>query len=232
MKVEGSGFFRSENIDGRWWLIDPDGHLFLHKGVCNVTTGITESRQQAFESRFGTPGRWAEETTRELRALGFNGTGAWTDVDLLKNVMDPLVYTRHINFIRPYAREREKYGYKIGREHLQPGDWEYLNEFIFAFDPEFEAFCDRRARALVDYKDEKSLLGYFSDNELGLQADQLDRCMDMDERDPARIAAEEWLLERKGATIPAEEITAEDRDAFLGYIAERYYSQVARAIKK
>ena len=25
----GTGFFRVENVDGRWWFVDPDGHLFL-----------------------------------------------------------------------------------------------------------------------------------------------------------------------------------------------------------
>ncbi|MGH7977682.1 MAG: hypothetical protein ACREDS_13540 [Limisphaerales bacterium] len=28
-KVQATGFFYSTNIDGRWWLIDPQGCLFL-----------------------------------------------------------------------------------------------------------------------------------------------------------------------------------------------------------
>ena len=36
---EGSGFFRTENIDGRWWFVDPEGYLFLSHGVNCVSPG-------------------------------------------------------------------------------------------------------------------------------------------------------------------------------------------------
>jgi hypothetical protein len=32
-KVEGSGFFRVEEIDGRWWFVDPEGYLFFSTGM-------------------------------------------------------------------------------------------------------------------------------------------------------------------------------------------------------
>lgn len=32
-RVKSTGFFRTEQIDDRWWLIDPDGYLFLSYGV-------------------------------------------------------------------------------------------------------------------------------------------------------------------------------------------------------
>lgn len=32
-QVAGTGFFRTEKIDGRWWFVDPDGYLFLSHGV-------------------------------------------------------------------------------------------------------------------------------------------------------------------------------------------------------
>lgn len=38
-KVKGTGFFRTENIDGRWWFVDPEGYLFLSVGVDGVTPG-------------------------------------------------------------------------------------------------------------------------------------------------------------------------------------------------
>lgn len=36
---EGSGFFRTEKIDGRWWFVDPEGYLFLSHGVNCVGPG-------------------------------------------------------------------------------------------------------------------------------------------------------------------------------------------------
>ena len=32
-QVKGTGFFRLEKVDGRWWFVDPDGYLFLSHGV-------------------------------------------------------------------------------------------------------------------------------------------------------------------------------------------------------
>jgi hypothetical protein len=36
---EGTGFFRTEKIDGRWWFVDPEGYLFLSHGVNVVQHG-------------------------------------------------------------------------------------------------------------------------------------------------------------------------------------------------
>lgn len=38
-KVKGTGFFRTELIDGRWWFVDPEGCLFLSVGVDCITPG-------------------------------------------------------------------------------------------------------------------------------------------------------------------------------------------------
>jgi hypothetical protein len=38
-QVRGTGFFRVEEIDGRWWFIDPDGYLYLSHGVNCVEPG-------------------------------------------------------------------------------------------------------------------------------------------------------------------------------------------------
>jgi hypothetical protein len=32
-KREPTGFFRVEKVDGRWWFVDPDGHLFFSSGI-------------------------------------------------------------------------------------------------------------------------------------------------------------------------------------------------------
>ncbi|MBR9913024.1 MAG: agarase [Gammaproteobacteria bacterium] len=35
-RLEGSGYFRTAKVDGKWWLVDPDGYLFFSHGVANV----------------------------------------------------------------------------------------------------------------------------------------------------------------------------------------------------
>ncbi len=44
-KVRASGFFRVEKTEGRWWFVDPDGHLFLSIGSDSIGTSVTTSTQ-------------------------------------------------------------------------------------------------------------------------------------------------------------------------------------------
>ena len=36
-QLKATGRFRTENVDGKWWLVDPDGHLFWSWGPVRVT---------------------------------------------------------------------------------------------------------------------------------------------------------------------------------------------------
>lgn len=36
-QLEATGRFRTEKLDGKWWLVDPQGHLFWSHGVVRVT---------------------------------------------------------------------------------------------------------------------------------------------------------------------------------------------------
>jgi hypothetical protein len=38
-KVNATGFFRTEKVDGRWWFVDPEGYLFLSVGVDGISSG-------------------------------------------------------------------------------------------------------------------------------------------------------------------------------------------------
>ena len=33
-QLKATGFFRTEKVNGKWWLVDPDGRLFISHGVC------------------------------------------------------------------------------------------------------------------------------------------------------------------------------------------------------
>lgn len=35
-RMQATGFFRTEKVNGKWWLVDPDGHLFFSNGLANV----------------------------------------------------------------------------------------------------------------------------------------------------------------------------------------------------
>ncbi|MBC7913818.1 MAG: hypothetical protein H7Y07_06805 [Pyrinomonadaceae bacterium] len=38
-QAKATGFFRVEQVDGKWWFVDPHGHLFLSTGVNGITGG-------------------------------------------------------------------------------------------------------------------------------------------------------------------------------------------------
>ncbi len=94
-KVEASGFFRVEKIDGRWWAVDPEGYLYIHKAVNSVDL-----------DHFN-----ADETYQLLAQYGFNGFGCWTDEDILNSSqkdITPMAYTPKISFIAEYRRDRDE----------------------------------------------------------------------------------------------------------------------------
>ena len=54
-QARATGFFRVEKIDGRWWFVDPEGHLFLSTGTNGSPGGGAGVRRQR-RGRGGGPG--------------------------------------------------------------------------------------------------------------------------------------------------------------------------------
>jgi hypothetical protein len=223
--TKATGFFHPEKISDRWWLVDPDGGLFVHKGVVSVAPLRTPGAQAAFQARFGDDSRWAAQTTEWLRAQGFNGLGAWSDTARLRATPTPLVYTSIWNFMASYGRRR-------GGTFQQPGHTGYPKDCIFVFDEGFEKFCDEFAQQLAATKDDPWLLGHFSDNELPFKREALANYLSLPESDPGCAAATKFLRERHGAAATAKDITERDQQDFLALVVDRYLGIVGRAIRK
>lgn len=223
--AKATGFFRTEKVDGRWWLIDPEGHLYIHRGVASVRTTETPGAQAALTRKFGSNSNWAEQTTALLREHGFNGLGGWGDAEKLRPVSQPLAYTRLWNFMASYGRKR-------GGTFSQPGHQGYTNDCIFVFDPGFEKFCDEYAKPLAAAKDDPWLLGHYSDNELPLPQGALRSYLKFPPTDPGYQAARKFIEARHGALVTVADITAQDEQDFHGVVVGRYFEIVGRAIRK
>ena len=92
-RVAATGFFRVEQIDGRWWAVDPEGYLYIHKAPNSIHLDDFT----------------ADEIYRLLPAFGFNGTGNWTDEELFLSSLKedaPLAYCPKFSFIATYRRGR------------------------------------------------------------------------------------------------------------------------------
>ncbi|MHC4558555.1 MAG: hypothetical protein ACYS80_14775 [Planctomycetota bacterium] len=228
-KAEAKGFFYTKKIADRWWLVDPDGNLFINIGVCSVNKGKSKISRKPAEEKFGTREKWAEFSTELLGEYGFNGTGGWSDTDLLRAASHRLAYTLSWNFMGSFGRSKKL----VWQE---PGHLGYSNKCIPVFHPDFEMFCDDYAKQLSATKYDRWLIGHFSDNELPIVSDMLDRSLQLDANNPdlryGYQAAKKWLFRRKANKAGLKDITDADRQAFLEYALDRYFRITTKAIRK
>jgi hypothetical protein len=71
-KVKATGFFRVEQIDGKWWFIDPHGHLFLSTGSNGAGAGF--GRRPGSQST-GAANPTVDRITPRLKAWGMTTGG-------------------------------------------------------------------------------------------------------------------------------------------------------------
>jgi hypothetical protein len=217
-KGKVTGFFHTEKIGGRWWLIDPHGHRFISVGLCSVNQ--THFDDQQLQQKFGGIDKWAHVTGRMLKSAGFNTLGCWSKWEPFRRTEYRMPYTPRWNFMLHYKNKRAP----------KNGEKGYPNQCMPVFDPEFETFCDQHAKQLAKTKDDPWLLGHFSDNELPFRPDSLSNYLSLPKSDLGYKAAQIWWKDRsKGNT---KKISSRDQAAFLQHVALRYYTVVNAAIKK
>jgi len=229
-RQEGTGFFRTQQLDGRWWIIDPEGYPFHHRAVVAYVPGSSEKQQQAFNEKFGTRAAWLESETNMLRSYGFNGAGAWSAVEDMRATESPLVYTVIVNPMANYNREQKK---RYGGAYLVSGWQGFRFDLPMVFDEAFEQYVERALAPLANYKDDPYLLGYFTDNELPWYTDALDRHLKYLAKDEAGyLAAREWLDKRRGKEATLDDITEEDRLEFSAFFFETYMQKVTSVLRR
>jgi hypothetical protein len=226
---KATGFFRTEKIADRWWIIDPAGYPYIDRSVVNLGTGGSARQQQALAKRFGDKESWIQQTSQLLRDNGFTGAGCWSEADLIRSQKNPLVYTVNI---APMQTLHDQHRQRVGK--YRNAGWQgYENDLVLVFDPEFEKIADQTAKQLARYKDDPFLLGYFTDNELPWKNDALIRhLIYLPQTDPGYLAAKQWLDARKGRAATVADVTAEDQDAFNAFYFDRYMAIVTSAIRR
>ncbi len=227
------GYFRVQQHDGRWWLVDPDGNLFLSKAVAVFSPGGSERQAANIASKFGSNYRWAQTETTFLREQGFNSLGAWSSVDLVRTLPEPMPYTVILSPMGSYngalkASGAESDGYAAA-------GWEgYPYDFAMVFDEQFDTYVESVMSNADKYKTDKYLIGYFIDNEIPWKDYALENCLT---KWPSthinHQKAQAWLDARKGKSgCTIDDATAADKKAFIAYCYETYLSKVVTALKK
>ena len=219
VRTAGTGFFRVEQIGGRWWFVSPDGHGFLSMGINHLDLAalkypdnihIFRDRYQSNTETFIRKG-----ISEPLRDWGFNTIG-WTQECVGGVWMDPKRPLRH-------SHEWTYHQFKVaGLPYVYNFVFAEIERFNFAphypdpFDEDFENWADYLARAVcVDMAKEPLLLGYadvpvpdFTSGRQGSWSEGLDLDKDSDLRELQRRV-------RRYFEVTTEAIRRYDRDHLL-----------------
>ena len=174
-QLEATGFFRTEKVDGKWWFVDPEGHLFWSLGVCSVYPGLSTKvagRENYFEDRADASDFWivrenlarkygedwktpyAETTQRRFRAWGLNTIGNWNN-----------------EFIYVLRRTPYCFCFDFSSKKVSPAwDWKKAHGRAVpdVDSPQFSADLAATVEKWAEkIKDDPWCLGVFVDNELG-----------------------------------------------------------------
>jgi len=230
-----TGFFRVEEIEGRWWFVDPDGHLFLSAG-CDVMRPAmvtrTRGRDGFFEER--PPEKLLEGLERDadrgasfltwnlFRRFGEGWKERWADMtfqrmeawglNTVANWSDPALYDAKR---RPYAIPLASWQTEVGYLGLPD-----------VYSDEFTRLVDERAKEqCAPRRDDPWLLGYFLANEPPFPQKEL-QTVDLILAGPdnaTKAALQKWL---------ADGDTEERRKEFIGEAFDRYIRITSAAVKK
>ncbi|MGD0496900.1 MAG: hypothetical protein ABSC23_00530 [Bryobacteraceae bacterium] len=228
-QAKATGFFRVEKIDGKWWILDPDGHYFWSAGMDCVTASSatrTAGREGLFTAlppatassggragssfytwnmvrRYGNDwvASWVDYAVRRMISWGFNTVGNWSDQRVADAHRVPYTMTL---------------GVRANSGPMGVAD-------VYA--PEFEQAAERAAVQAEARKDDPYLLGYFLGNELpwpGRESVAAD----------AILAGPDSPLQRELKKYLAAGDTPERRRAFLYRSYQKFVDTVIAAFRK
>lgn len=227
-RTTATGYYYSKQVDGRWWVVDPNGYLSICRAVNGVSKGTGTTSTQQYTAKFGNTTTWMNTTKDMLFENGFYCAGSWSATADIKNnsnqTTKPLAYTIILNWMS---------GYGAGRTYQQSGHMGYPEDAIFVFEQGFVTYCETKAQALAANKTDKNIFGYFTDNELPFYNKSLNKFLRLGKissTDENYLATLKWLSDN-GYT-PADTVNSEIQKKFLGYVAETYFSVTNNALKK
>lgn len=234
-RATATGFFRVEQMDGKWWFVDPDGHLFFSTGSTGMRSSDSLARVEGRESyytalpppelasangdRAGPAGfyrwnlfrRFGESWDSKWPELAFRRMEAW-GFNTIGNWSDPRLWDAGR---KPYVVNLGGWGMRTG--YLGMPDV-YAEEWPRIVD-------EAAARQCAPRKDDPYLLGYFIANEPpwpGRESLVVDVILD---GQPSAIQSEARKFLSSGDT-------PERRRAFIYRAFERFLDIINAAVRK
>jgi hypothetical protein len=234
-KARATGFFRVEKVDGKWWFVDPDGHLFFSTGAdcMRSENGTrTEGRDRVFAAKppaelqsaarrdggtminfyaWNLLRRFGADWNRQWPDLAFRRMSAW-GLNTIANWSDPALFERH----------EKAYVVQLGSLGMD-GGWLGLPD---VFSAAWAATVDTAiARQCAPRKEDPWLLGYFMANEPPWPGNE-QVIVDM------ILKAPETATQRELKSWLAAGDTADRRRAFVYRAFEQYVAVISSAMRK
>ncbi len=195
-KLKATGFFRTEKVDGKWWMVDPEGYLFWTAGLnCvssdGVSTGITQREnyfsslpkkeeklgQFYIESNFATHGFYADKLpyntfnfykSNLYRKYGDNWLSTFQDL-VHKRIKSWGMNT--IGFMSDFGATRQSRTPYVGSIWINntpkiKGSKGYWGPMHDVFDVNFRKAVKESIHSQKEGANDPWCIGYFVDNEL------------------------------------------------------------------
>lgn len=169
VQAEATGYFHTEKRDGRWWIITPQGDMFISKGVCaaqyapDKIMGTGPSLYgEANAKKYASEEAWRAAKATQLLDWNFNTLGAWSNDGVARadRYGRSLAHTPILNIAADFAKKQ------IEAQGGEKSAWE-MGVFPDVFSPGFETFAREKAmRVCAPQAGDAGILGWFVDNEL------------------------------------------------------------------
>jgi len=174
-QVEATGFFRVEQVDGKWWFVDPEGHLFFSTCSTGMRGGGSLSRVKGREDYYTELPPADLSTTRDgqrlqpgfyswnvFRRFGPDWRTKYLDLAIRRledwglntigNWSDPALWDTHKKPYMVFLRGWGMRGGYLGMPDVYSADWP-------------EMVDKAAAEQCAPRKEDPYLLGYFIGNE-------------------------------------------------------------------
>ena len=241
-KSRATGYFRTEQRDGRWWFVDPEGYLFLSVGVdcVNIGSGLNVRDYDKRPNMYSVlpPDSIAELTGgRGRNGNRTNSFGMWNlyrryGADFRQKAQDMTIRRMERWGLNTIANWSSREIMNLNRKaFLIPLPGLGLSGSLMGlsdiYDPENRAQIDRSIRQFVEpLKNNPWLIGYFIGNEPAWLDEEARLCGLILQGEDTPLKAElKKYLESHGDTD-------ENRKTFIIETFDRFLSYTNQTLKK
>jgi Beta-galactosidase len=198
LRGEATGFFHTEQIGDRWWLVTPEGHAYWSLGmdVLMLLEHWAPEHVAYCQQRYGSEEAFARHNVARCRALGFNSLGFWTTPTVRAEARGqgmPYFLDLQVANSGPGGAwaPRDAQGEPMRAYWNGPNQLAHL---VDPFHPSWRAHVAERCAALGP--DDPYLIGYFVDNEIWVMGVGVPEMTRYFYSEHCYAAFQEWLRER------------------------------------